>query len=539
MSPVLLLAAFAAVCLVAALLRGRHNPHHQPADHELHGAIEPPLVRVGVRDLLQHGTRVLDKVAVDNLDRFPHGIFTASILGWRAAYVVNDSHLTTVLQAKSKHRDFGWVPFFFLCNMGGLASKTVARLQSRDPKDADDAGFNADFHDLHVRELALGAPHQSVMAEFAAAWDPLLDSLRASVQAGSAGAEVDLWRWLRKAVAISVSRAAWGPRSPFSTDPALWEHFCTFADHYHPLKYMTSSVYAWRGVRARDAMVDAFERYYLDEAGSGRDSASRLSKARDRSLEKRGLSHREMARCAMSMCVGQFTPAAVTFDVIAYILSCPGLMDRIRHEVRSYIPLINTPDTTTNSRKPTIDITRASDTCPLLLSIVHEVLRLVTLGVTVRSVLHDHTLTLPLPTKGPSSPKATYRLRKGRLIWSSGLAIHGSPAHFPSPQTFDPERFLGCRFPETQVPGLFRVFGGVCLGRHIVRDVTTAAVASLISAFEFLPAAADGAPLCLPNLDRFTFDQGAAHPRGNTVARLRVGDGVSILWEGVQDWRRG
>jgi hypothetical protein len=494
---------FCAIAAVAFLLAGvlRITRSRQQLG-KLHIA-EPPMVRVGILDLVRHGTLVLDKVALDNIGRFPDGIFTASIFGWKA-YVINDSHTTTTMvQAKSKNMDFGWVPFFFLANMGSVARRTLGRLLAKDPEKGD-VGFKVDFHDLHVRELALGTNHQSVMAEFTSAWEPHLQSLRSSVQAGNS--EVDLWQWLRQSVAISVARGIWGPRSPFTTDPELWKEFWGFIDHYHPAKYLTSSIIPWRGVRSRDKMINAFVKY-MDEGGF--EEASNLSKARDFSLEKRGLNKHEMARCAISMTVGQCTPAAAAFDVIAYIMSYPGLVDRIHDEFRDNLTRV---DGSTN-------LARAADDCPLLLSTIHEVLRIVTLGATVRNVVNEHTLTV----KGPHETTA-YLLRKGRLVWSSGVAIHTSPALFKNPEKFDPERFLGKRFPETQTPGLFRAFGSVCLGRHLLRGATATAVASLLHEFDFAPTD-EGEELCLPNLNHFSFDQAAAHPRGNTRARLHVRHG--------------
>ncbi|KAK5655826.1 hypothetical protein OQA88_5364 [Cercophora sp. LCS_1] len=121
--------------------------------------------------------------------------------------------------------------------------------------------------------------------------------------------------------------------------------------------------------------------------------------------------------------------------------------------------------------------------CPLLLSTIHETLRLGTLGATIRSIMQDHDVTL-------KHGGTKYFLKKDRLVWASGFAVHASRSAYKDPERFVPEGFLGSRFPETQTPSSFRRFGGggnICLGRDVMRGTTAAMVASLLMAFDFLP----------------------------------------------------
>ncbi|OJD24153.1 hypothetical protein ACJ73_04488 [Blastomyces percursus] len=472
------------------------------------GHSEPPLVRVSVWQLWTHGTQILDQLAAKHMDDFPDGIFTVSIFGWKI-YVVNSPQLTLTIQARSKYTGLGWISVLVMASMAGQPKKATELLfRGVDRGDVGNGiGFVHDYHKVELRTMSLGNSLDAMRSDFATAWQPILESLRDSVNNGHAN--VNIWHWLRMSVTISVSRAVWGPTSPYCTKPELWEQFWTFNSGYNFLKYNFPRLFAWRGAIAREKVVDAFVEY--DKQG-GFEHASALAQSRKAALDKTGLGIREVARMSLPQSVGQFDNAAtVSFAVLSFILRDPKLQTRIREELG--------PLTTTDHRgHPSIDISRVESECPLLLSTFHEVLRLIAVGVTVRRVEQDY----PLEVKTGDN-KTQYFLRKGSFIWSSGIAIHTSPNFYTNPEEFNPERFLGVRFPETQMPDIFRAFGGggnICLGRHFARTIVPGAVASLLMCFDFEPV--NGVPLCVPHRTDLLLGHATPNPFGNTKINLKT-----------------
>jgi len=465
---------------------------------------EPPAVHVSLWQLWKHGTQILESMAAENTHKFRDGIFTVAILGWKI-YVVSSPEVTLSIQARSKYASLGWIAVLMMTSMGGQPKRATELLFKG--VDRGDVGFVHDYHKAELRTMSPGTSLDAMKKEFAVAWEQLLESLRTSIDGGHVN--VDIGEWLRKSVTISVSRAVWGPMSPYCTNPELWQQFWTFNRSYNFLKYLFPRIFAWHGAKARERVVDAFVDY--GENG-GFEHASALAQLRAKVLEKTGLDRREMARMAIPQSLGQFDNAAtVSFAVLSYILRDTELLARIRSELE---PL------TTIDRlgRKSIDVVRVGDECPLLLSTFHEVLRLIAVGVTIRRVEQDYPLTI-------KTSQTQYLLRKGNFIWGSGVAIHTSSTFYPDADKFVPERFLGQRSPETQMPDIFRAFGGggnICLGRHFARTIVPGAVGTLLTAFDFEPF--NGKQLCLPHRDDLMLGHATPNPVGNTTIILKTRD---------------
>ena len=470
---------------------------------------EPPLVQGSVWKFLRHGTHILDTLAAENMHKVPHGIFTVAVLGWHI-YVVNSPEMTQVIQSRSKYTGLGWISVLVMASMGGQPKKATQLLfKGVDRGDVGNGlGFVHDYHKVELRAMSLGNSLDAMQEDFVAAWDPFIESLMASVRSGHR--KVDLWEWLRMSITVSVSRGVWGPKSPYCNNPILWEQFWTFNRSYNFLKYNFPRIFARRGAEAREKVVDAFVEY--DENG-GYETASRLAQDRAKVLEKTGLDRRELARMAMPQSVGQFdNSATVTFAVLSFILHDPELLKRIRSELKECVTGYD------DQGRMSVDTLRIGRDCPLLLSTFHEVLRWIAVGVTIRRIEHDYPLTI-------KEDNTEYFLRKGNFIWGSGVAIHTSSSFYEDADQFKPDRFLGVRYPETQMPDIFRAFGGggnICLGRHFARTIVPGAVGTLLMAFDFEPF--NGKPLCVPNRKDLMLGHATPNPFGNTIATVKVRD---------------
>ena len=86
-----------------------------------------------------------------------------------------------------------------------------------------------------------------------------------------------------------------------------------------------------------------------------------------------------------------------------------------------------------------------------------------------------------------------------------------------------PDRFLGVRYAETQMPDIFRAFGdggNICLGRHFALTIVPAAVGTLLMALDF--ESFDGEPLWVPNRKDLMLGHATPHPFGNIIATLKT-----------------
>ncbi|KAK5937197.1 hypothetical protein PMZ80_010497 [Knufia obscura] len=146
---------------------------------------------------------------------------------------------------------------------------------------------------------------------------------------------------------------------------------------------------------------------------------------------------------------------------------------------------------------------------PILLSTLHEVLRVYVDVLISRQVTHDMTLPLSHPptsnstTKFTPSPSRSLFLPANTLIMLPSYPSHTNPATWqqpsqPPPSTFHPYRFLSAPpdakstdkpiFTTTPYNGMFFPFGGgktICPGRVFAKQEILASVALCLLAFEF------------------------------------------------------
>ena len=494
--PVLAFLLYQLFCLTLDLLPRKHSVDEFP---------EPPTVYVKFWDLWTHGTHILDTVAKENVRKVPHGIMTVKLLWWKI-YLVNSSDTTLQIQARNKHTGLGWVSVLVMGTMGGEPAAAMKRLfKGVDMGDIGEGrGFVHEYHKVEMRTMSLGVSLNQMKRDFGTAFEPLWHSLRVSVAKGNE--EVDMWMWYKMAITIAVGRAVWGPTSPYTTDPELWKDFWTFNSSFQILKYRFPWLFCWRGAAARERVVDAFEQF---AKGGGFSHASELAQARYRVLEKTELEPRDIARMAMPQGVGQFDNAAtVSFALLSYILHTPGLLERIRAELE---PLTERD----HLGVKTIEVVRIGEECPLLLSSFHEVIRLIAVGVTMRRVETDYPMKI-------KSDGTTYMLKAGNFIWGSGTSIHTSSRYYKDPLKFIPERFLGLKYPETEIPDIYRAFGGggnICLGRHLARTIIPGAVGSLLISNDLENW--NGKPLCIQKREDLLLGHATPNPFGNTMAILK------------------
>jgi cytochrome P450 len=223
-------------------------------------------------------------------------------------------------------------------------------------------------------------------------------------------------------------------------------------------------------VQARKDIVDAFNEYFV---ARGHEEGSEFVKAHYQHKVDQGLTGRDIASFEIGGIVAIMSntiPAA--FWLLYHTISDPTILAECRKEVFACC--------TISGDTCTIDITQVKSSCPILLSILKEVLRYHGIGTSVRIVQEDHLLD------------GKYLLKKGGVVMIPGIVQHTSiPAYGENVAEFQHKRFVRAPGRKRPSPVAFRGFGGgttLCPGRHFASTEVLAFVALAIVRFDFEPA---------------------------------------------------
>ncbi|KAL9621148.1 MAG: hypothetical protein Q9160_004399 [Pyrenula sp. 1 TL-2023] len=478
---------------------------------------EPPRAKGTFKAFLRHGLHAFDVLAAQNLHKFPDGIFTVSLFGFHV-YVVNDPEVITTVSARSRHTSFKPTMIRTTATLAGHKGNARKLMFKNidEPEVGRVDGWFQDMHKLVLKTLAPGPVLEDLILAFLPSYDSHITLLHRKVFNSPNLIHIDLYQWICEAMTTSISDAVWGPSNPYSVYPDLWQKFWIFNDSFNFFTYnIWPQLLARRGVAARKEIASAFAKYQESKAFK---KASPLGKDRIELLKKLGLSNTETARMAVPATVGQAgNTIPTTFASLSYILRDPSLVSSIRKELDG---LLVYKDPTHVS----FDAFQVRALCPLLVSSVYETMRIISLANTFRSVMEDFSLSIP-------SSSTTYLLKKGGMIWSSGSTIHRTTDFHHDADKFVPNRFLGMSNPETQMPGLFRGFGGgasICSGRHFATAIVMASIGSLLVRFDFERVN----ELYLPRRDDLVWGHAMPKPKGKTWVDMKLRKGFeSVVWE--------
>ncbi|KAL8793561.1 MAG: hypothetical protein Q9195_003823 [Heterodermia aff. obscurata] len=172
------------------------------------------------------------------------------------------------------------------------------------------------------------------------------------------------------------------------------------------------------------------------------------------------------------------TGVAMTYAI--YSLSQhPSLQASLRAELLTLSPPIIYPPPPTETQ-PTLPSPRSIDTLPLLHAIMMETLRL------YAPIPGPQPRTTPLtPTSLASSPP----LPPGIRISAQAYSLHRNPAVFPSPETWDPSRWLPTSTPAPNLEEMHRWFwafgsgGRMCVGSKFAMQEMKLLLAAVYSGY--------------------------------------------------------
>lgn len=219
------------------------------------------------------------------------------------------------------------------------------------------------------------------------------------------------------------------------------------------------------------------------------------------------------------------------FWMLLQIYSRPGLLADIRAEISPYVQI--SPIKSSNQKRLQFDVDGLTKSCPLIKATFYETMRCNMSGIGIRCVEQDLTLTespIDAALFGKKSPQ-TYQIPAGSMLAISNGTMQQDPRIFPTPEVFDPNRFI---FPSEDDPQReqavmkdLSTFGGgtyKCKGRAFAEKEMVLFVAGILVLWDLeMP---DGGEIQIPEMGL----AGASRsPKKDVRVRLRRRETNSVI----------
>ncbi|KAL7272636.1 hypothetical protein RUND412_004548 [Rhizina undulata] len=307
-------------------------------------------------------------------------------------------------------------------------------------------------HDFYQRHLMPGKSFDFLMERFIKELTLLLDGSALNLTSGDKVIdaekgilEVLLFHWTRNAIGVTATNTVMGPRL-LKENPDFLDKFWEFDNDVVKLMYKYPKFLTKRAVASRDFCAKVLTKIMAEEENF-RDEQADMIWRRTEHFQEAGLNDEESALCTLTIIWGlQTNTGKVGFWTLVHIAAYPGLADRIRQE------------TSGAYSTGTLNATYIQNSSPLLTSVFHEVLRLVTTSVTARVAGSDANISGYSLREGDLLLAPIWPLQRSKEIWGEDANV------------FDPERYL--RDPEKFRSPVFRPFGGgvtLCPGRALAK----------------------------------------------------------------------
>jgi len=277
-----------------------------------------------------------------------------------------------------------------------------------------------------------------------------------------------MWEWCRHLVFDAVTDAAFGPVLR-QQRPDAWAVYTAFEKQFWKLNFGLPD-WDGSGRKAREDLRILLRDFYHDKEMIEETSPEIVWK-RQEMVYRAGITEYEAAAANIGFFWGLHTNITkAAFWLPMYVLSTPGLVDRIRSELASS-GVFNTP-----GGAPDID--KLLKKCPILNASLQEALRLAASSTGVRMAESDVQL-------------GGYTIKKGSLLLLPTSHLHRSRESWgQDADTFRPDRWTKLDVDHDGAgggAGQFRPFGGGvthCPGRFIARRGLLAFVAILLDRYQ-------------------------------------------------------
>ncbi|KAJ8068999.1 hypothetical protein OCU04_002677 [Sclerotinia nivalis] len=386
-------------------------------------------------------------------------------------YIVNTPELIKVIQKSPKKLAFPPITAKFANQLCGVSKKARDILAVNVNGDEGDWGLNMEATPIMKKALQPGPGLDGMNRVMVRNVAESLDEL---IREGEESVEIGLHGWLRGLITMATTESVYGPRNPYR-DLKVRNSFWQFESQMMRLLIgILPSVFARKGIAARERMTKAFESYF---AASDFKDASALAQVRLELNVKYGVPFEDIARYEAVHGVAIIVNTApAVFWLIFFIFSNPKLLEEIRGEIEAVLETSFNQDGTLGR---SLDITNVKTKCPLLLSAFQESLRHRSAGTSVRKVMEDTMLD------------DKWLLKEGSLIQMPSRVIHMDAKIWGSDvKEFNPRRFLRDKDIRRPNPAAFRAFGGgstLCPGRHFATNEILAVVSMFVMRFDVKP----------------------------------------------------
>lgn len=223
-------------------------------------------------------------------------------------------------------------------------------------------------------------------------------------------------------------------------------------------------ILARKASRGRKRFFQGFLEYYT--TGDGLATASRLIQARYEVNRRYHVPDEDIARFDLGVCTGLLVNTIpAIFWAVLRVFSDPDLLRELRQSLDDEMIAA---DLHKSIPTTTISISGAIKRCPLIESLVSEVLRIHSTNASARVLLEDIAIT------DPSGGGTTYLLKKDSFLTVPSALFHKNEALWgPSAGQFDPARFVNVNNHQKVRPSANRTFGSgsaLCPGRHFAMN---------------------------------------------------------------------
>ncbi|CAG8958377.1 hypothetical protein HYFRA_00011054 [Hymenoscyphus fraxineus] len=387
--------------------------------------------------------------------------FAITIMGQLIYVITNPEDLQTLYKSTSTLTFDGFIKDFF--KKEGVTSEAVEIMFTKQAKRQKKVVAHAG-EDFFKQQLQPGGHLQPLFATIQAKISDCiqLDSLspKTVVSTTESSKTISLLEFCHAVLVKPVSTAVFG-NVLYEVEPKLSEIFRKFDDNSWKMNYELPRLVAPDVYAAKDEIRAAMLRY-IKLPSETRQDAAWIIHALEDELRSAGISEEDIA----SFFFGPFwtingNAYKHLFWVLSYILFDPQLHATIKEEV---LPAVAAGMVGLDSRL---------ESCPHLIALYQEVLRVTTSSVTVRDVLSDTKMGKVTLRKGAKAFAPTRQLHFDSLVFGD----HS--------EDFDAGRFL--RNKELSKSGSFRPFGGGithCPGRWLAMKEILVCVALVITRFE-------------------------------------------------------
>ncbi|KAI0891994.1 cytochrome P450 [Annulohypoxylon nitens] len=387
-------------------------------------------------------------------------IYTLRLPGTRL-YVVNSISLIPVVQRQFRTLSFTAIEAAVAKNVIGVSKRTDDIISSNL---TDDEGYLMTFAKYIHPTLSAGS---SLDAMNRRAVQVIADSLEKWAENGPTN--VKMFHWIRHELVKVTTESVYGPHNPFQ-DPEMEKAWYKFEPNiFIFILNAFPSLLAREAFQAREYMVKVWERYFEE---GGHKEGSGLIQARAQINEDFHIPIKETARVELGgvlAVLANTVPSA--FWVIYHIFSDPVVLYDIRAELSKGVREVD--------GVCTIDMVHVKQSCPILLSVFQEMLRVNGTAVSARVAQED----LMLDNK--------YLIKKGGTVLIPSHTQHTDPSIWgKNAEEFYHKRFIrepGVRRPN---PIAFRGFGGgttLCPGRHFATTEALLFSALMVLRFDVNP----------------------------------------------------